>query len=205
VAFPTWVGVADVNDYPTSAAVFRKIGLFALTGFAVVTLGGPIFAILSVLLSFALVLLCFALIGFLVWVPLRLLLSGREAAVTSIRELGVGVGRTLHQTGRAAARVMAFPVRLVSWVAAGAGFLIRGTWRLTWATARVLSQVAVFAATGALVGLGMTMVGGHGGPDTAPAVALNAVVGSAIGALAGLVMIIRERRALRVRRVKIAT
>jgi hypothetical protein len=194
-----------VNDYPTSAAVFRKIGLFALMGFAVVTLGGPIFAILSVFLSFALVVLGFAIIGFLIWAPLRLLLSGREAAVASIRDLGVGVGRTLQQTGRGAARVVAFPVRLVSWVAAGAGSLIRGTWRVSWATARVLSQVAVFAATGALVGLGMTMVGGHGGPDMAPAAALNAVVGSAIGALAGLVMMIRERRAMRVRGVKIAT
>jgi len=43
--------------------VIRKVGLLALIGFGVVLLSGPILALLSVALSFALVLLPFVAVG----------------------------------------------------------------------------------------------------------------------------------------------
>src|SRR5947208_10631200 len=73
--------------------MLRKLCLFALFGFLAVTLAGPVIALLSVILSFA-------LIGFLLWLPLYALFAGREAGwrncLAKCRAFGERVLRICH-------------------------------------------------------------------------------------------------------------
>jgi hypothetical protein len=72
-----------------------KIGFFALIGLAAVFLAGPVLTLLSLVLSFGLLMfslaLPLALIGLLVWVPLRALFQGTAVAWKDTQEIGKGM------------------------------------------------------------------------------------------------------------------
>ncbi len=183
-----------MNHFHSPADVVRKIAFLALIGFGVIVLSGPIIAVLSVVLSFALVLAGFAVIGLLVWVPFRMLTAGRRATVENLRELGRGVGRTALQAGGGVARVLAIPWRLGEQVFGGVVRLTWGTARLAWTTARVLTELSLVTVTGVLAGVAMGLWSGTPGDGFAAGLAFNAAVGGLIGGITGVVLMARERR-----------
>ncbi len=107
----------------SSMLLLRKIAFFALVGFAVIFLTGPVVAMLSFIISAGLFvlffLLPFALLGLMVWLPIRLICGkgrnarrdlwrtgrfvGRAAVVMPARACGqvytrtLGLGERLHQ------------------------------------------------------------------------------------------------------------
>jgi hypothetical protein len=68
---------------------FRRIGFFTLIGFAVLFLSAPLIALVSAVISLVLIVvsfvLPFALIGFLIWLPLRGFRNGASAAWNDLR------------------------------------------------------------------------------------------------------------------------
>jgi hypothetical protein len=92
--------------------LIRRIGFFALIGFAVLFLSAPVIAVISAVLSLILAVLTlvvpFALIGLLVWIPLRGFSKGAGAAWKDLHLTGEMVRGTVnaalhlstHVTGR---------------------------------------------------------------------------------------------------------
>jgi hypothetical protein len=85
---------------------FRRIGFFALIGFAVLFLSAPIIALVSAVISLVLVVvsfvLPFALIGFLVWLPLRGFRNGAGAAWKDLRAGSEVIHGTIQSASRLA-------------------------------------------------------------------------------------------------------
>jgi hypothetical protein len=97
----TGYGVSAVDPEHVLTSVLRKLVCLAVIGFLVVVLIGPILALLGVLISFA-------LIGLLVWLPIRTLLYGKPfdwAKVKAVsRKYGGAVfGRCHHVADQALA------------------------------------------------------------------------------------------------------
>jgi hypothetical protein len=190
-----------VNNLQTPAEVIRKLGLLALVGFGVVVLSGPILALLSVALSFALVLLPFVAVGLLVWLPFRFLWRGKEVAIRDVHEIHQNVGAAAGGVGRAIGRTITFLPRMAGRLVAFVFSLAWGILRLALSTTRVLIEMSMVTVTGALIGVVAGILTGH---DLAVAIPTNAVAGGLIGAGAGLVMLIRERRTAVARRPQVA-
>jgi hypothetical protein len=190
-----------VNNLQTPAEVIRKLGLLALMGFGVVVLSGPILALLSVALSFALVLLPFVAVGLLVWLPFRFLWRGKEAAIQDVHEIHQNVGAAAGGVGRAIGRTITFLPRMAGRLVALVFSLAWGILRLALSTTRVVIEMTMVTVTGALIGV---VAGVLTGQDLAVAIPTNAVAGALIGAGAGLVMLIRERRTAVARRPQVA-
>jgi hypothetical protein len=161
-------------------------------GFAALTLSGPILAILSVALSLGVVVLAFAALGFIIWLPFRILAVGHQVAMENMRDVGHGLGRA----GRQMVRVASFPARMLGRLVAGVFHLAIATVVKAFSAARFLSEVAVVAAAGALVGALVGVTNGTPGHDLDVVIATNAIAGGVIGALVGGVMTFRERRAV---------
>jgi hypothetical protein len=190
-----------VNNLQTPAEVIRKIGLLALIGFGAVVMSGPILALLSVALSFALVLLPFVAVGLLVWLPFRFLWRGKEAALQDVQDIRQNVGTAAGGVGRAIGRTITFLPRMAGRLVGFVFSLAWGILRLALSTTRVVIEMAMVTVTGALIGV---VAGILTGQDLAVAIPTNAVAGGLIGAGAGLVMLIRERRTSVARRPQVA-
>src|SRR5689334_21591119 len=93
----------------STADIVRKVALLTVVGFLVVFLIGPALTLIGVVLPFALV-------GFLVWLPFRLLVQKRQINWS-------GVPR---RAGEAVRTVLSLPLRLVAFV----GSLLLGLLRL---------------------------------------------------------------------------
>jgi hypothetical protein len=173
----------------------QKVILLALLGFGVIMLGGPLLALISVVLSLGLVILCFALVGFVVWSLIQLIFFGNRVAWEAIPEAGRRLGQAWLSGARKCGQVLAVPLRLVSravgGILAGAGF----AWRKSWAVAGPVAEIALVTLTGVLVG---ALVGAMTGAPNNHRVTVptNALLGGAIAAVAGITMTVRERRAL---------
>jgi len=180
-----------VQTEHSATAVMRRVGFFALLGFGVLILSGPIVAVVSVVASFALVVLGFALVGFVVWLPFFMLGHGPRAAGEKVRDVAVVVGRGCGWFCRTAGRVVAFPPRAGArlWAATKHGAWFAARKSVT--TVRVLGEVGLVTAFGAGVG---ALVGLTRGSQMEHAVPINALAGGAIAAVAALVMMIRPRR-----------
>jgi hypothetical protein len=190
-----------VNNLQAPAEVIRKVGLLAVIGFGVVMLSGPVLALLSVALSFALVLLPFVAVGLLVWLPFRYLWHGRQAAIQDVHEIRQNVGTATGGIWRAIGRTITFLPRMAGRLVAFVFSLAWGILRLVLSTTRVLIEMSMVTLTGALIGVAAGILSGH---DLAVAIPTNAVAGGLIGAGAGLVMLIRERRTVAVRSPQVA-
>jgi hypothetical protein len=190
-----------VNNLQTPAEVIRKVGLLALIGFGAVVMSGPILALLSVALSFALVLLPFVAVGLLVWLPFRFLWRGKEAAIQDVHEFRQNVGTAAGGVGRAIGRTITFLPRMAGRLVAFVFSLAWGILRLALSTTRVVIEMTMVTVTGALIGV---VAGILTGQDLAVAIPTNAVAGGLIGAGAGLVMLIREKRTAVARRPQVA-
>src|SRR5437016_4032208 len=102
-----------VQNMQTPLGVLRKIALFALLGFATITLFGPVVAVLSVVLSFGMVLASFALVGYLVWAAFVAATHGPEVAWHNMKAMGQAVARTMPAVGYRCGRVLSWPFRLL--------------------------------------------------------------------------------------------
>src|SRR6516165_1167826 len=102
------LGGVAMNKVESAGQILRKVIIFTLVGFLVVVLSGPLLTVLGVLLPFALV-------GFLVWLPFQGFRLWRQGGWPSVR----------HAVGRAGRTVIAVPFWLISQVAAGAFWVVR--------------------------------------------------------------------------------
>ena len=183
-----------MNQLQTPAAVLRQVGLLALIGFGVVTLFGPFVALMSVLLSFALVLLPFVAVGLLVWLPFRYVTRGKQATLQEVHEVRQNLGQAAGGAWRAIGRAITFVPRMAGRLVAWIFFLAWGLLKLLLSTTRVVLEMALVTLTGAFIGVVAGVLTGH---DLGVAIPTNAIAGGLIGATAGVVMLIRERRTVR--------
>jgi hypothetical protein len=181
-----------VPSAPHSAAGLRHILFLALLGFSVLVLSGPIIAVASIVLSLVLtasiVVLTFALIGFVVWAPIYFVYAGREAASEKIGNMGRALGGTLRRLGHVGRRAVEVPAYFVARV-------FRGGLHVTKVTGRFVAEVVMLgmggAALGAIVGLVFSAMSGQSPAHNVP---LNALAGGGIAAAAGVVMALIPRR-----------
>jgi len=154
-----WAGGITMENMHSTGHLLRKVAMMTLIGFLVITLAGPIFALLGVILPFALV-------GFLVWAVVRGIMLGP-----------VVVGRIIGNTARAVGRTaVALPLWFARRVRSGIGLL----GRLVMSAAGVIFPVAAGAAVGAILG----MLGGEQYHDADMRVPAGALIGAGIGLIA---------------------
>jgi hypothetical protein len=172
----------------STAGVIRKMLFLALTGFAVVVLFGPILAVLSVVLSFA-------LIGLLVWIPFQMLVLGRSLDWNAVGQRANAAGREVGRVARQGFGIVAVPARGLSFVIAG---ILAAVWlavKTLLMTTGLLIQIALMVVTGALVGgLWAFYTTGLHGAELEPALIGNAIIGAGIATVAWAGMTILEKR-----------
>jgi hypothetical protein len=160
---------------PPISCVFHRIGFLAMLGFLSLLLIGPFLALVSVCLSLIVVgfalLIPFAMIGLLVWVPFHTLCRGQRIPWEKVRETTKGLVHALI--------VVPFTV--------GVHFC-SGTLRFGQATADKVYRVAGIALemlSGALLGALLMAIAAHDAPDAAFQIVMAALIGAVIGALVG--------------------
>ena len=166
--------------------LLRKIGFFALVGFAVIFLTGPVVAVLSFIISASLFvfffLLPFAVLGLMVWLPIRLVFGKAQAARRDLWRTGQFVGRA----------AIAVPARTCGHLcsrARGAGERMR---QLT----SFIGTIFVETVSGALVGALLGSIAGFQTQAWHIAVPAGAVIGTGLGVIVGASRIRRPAEAL---------
>ena len=144
--------------------LLRRLVFLALCGFVVVMVAGPVFAVLGILIAFA-------AIGLLVWLPLRLLGFGKPIKWHRVRDAG-------HKCWGAVA-VRGNRVR--------GEILTRGQPYLTQAceTGRYLGRIFRETMSGALVGAMLGLIPAVQYEHVRPMI-LGACFGALVGAIVGL-------------------
>jgi hypothetical protein len=183
-----------VSNLPSTFDILRKVLLLALLGLAAVVLVGPVVAILSVVFSLLLVVAPFAFIGFLVWLMIQVATGRQHLAWDHMRQFGRTVADNVQHVSRRAAYVLKAPARLGREIGIRAAHLAGGAWRVARASTRVVGEVLLIAAIGLLVGGGMDLFLGPPRHDPGLPIPWNACLGAALGCLAGIVMVVLERR-----------
>jgi hypothetical protein len=148
----------------STANLVRKVALLTLVGFLVVFLIGPVLTVLGVILPFALV-------GFLVWLPFRLFVQRRQVDWSGLPE----------KAGRAIRSVLTFPIRVGAYVLSAAIGLLRLVGGVIGLTLRILIPALAGAVLFALLGA----VGGMTHQDAEFRIPAAALIGAGIGALYG--------------------
>jgi hypothetical protein len=164
----------------SATTVIRKLVLFSLIGFVVVMVSGPVLALLSVVIPFALV-------GFLVWGAFALVFQGKRL---DWREVGANV----HRVAEAGLRLVAVPLRAVGGVLGGGLLVLAFLWRRFWGTVWFAVEIALLAATGVGVGALIGFINRAQQPSVEVSVVGNAIIGGALAAVAGVVMSVWEKR-----------
>lgn len=182
-----------MNPQPTPANVFRKLIFLAALGFAVVLVSGPVLAILSVFLSLALVILSFAFVGFLVWLPFHFLFAGKEAALENLRGMAHTFGDALLRLGKMAGQVLRFVPRAggkIGDIALGVlGFVLR----TVFGTIGFVGETAIVALCGAIVGAAFGLFNGNIHHNLEVAVPMSAALGAAIATVVSTTMTVWEK------------
>jgi hypothetical protein len=163
-------GEVVVDNKPGLFQIVRKVCLLALFGFLAITLAGPI-------LSIVLVILTFALIGFLFWLPIRFLIYGREGALRGGLQ---GIRAVARRGGRAVGAVWGGTLR----VGRELHESLRGT-------ASVIGAVLLEALSGAVVGILLVTTCWPQHAVTPGTVVLAGLLGGLAGVL---VVVSRSRR-----------
>jgi hypothetical protein len=159
----------------STADVVRKVALWTVVGFLVVFLIGPVLSLVGVILPFA-------LIGFVVWLPFRLFVQGKEVHWRSFPEnAGRTVRTVLGLPFRLVRGVLAVPIWLGSYVVAALLGLLRLAGGLIGLALRILFP----AVAGALIFALLGAIGGVTHQDAEFRIPAAALVGAAIGALYG--------------------
>jgi hypothetical protein len=176
-------------------AIARQIGLLALLGFGIVTLSGPLLALASVLFTFTLAVLAFALLGLIVLTVLRALVIGPRLAWAKLVQASRGLGGILERLPGRLGRVLRVPVRWGGSFLRGTASLTRQLFKTSWASAKVVSELGLLTLTGVGVGALVGTVMGMSGHDRETTLVVDALAGGAITLVAGVVFMIREKRA----------
>jgi hypothetical protein len=160
----------------STADIVRKVAIFTAVGFLVVFLIGPVLTVLGLILPFALV-------GFLVWLPIRLLVQRKEINWSGLPE----------KTGQIVRRVLAIPVRIGSAIVSIPfriiGFLLSGVVGLIRLVGGVLGfalRLIIPTVAGAFLFAILGAIGGMNHQDAEFRVPAAALIGAAIGALYGV-------------------
>jgi hypothetical protein len=160
-----------VESKPGFCQIMRKVCLLAVFGLLAITLAGPILSLFFVVLSFA-------LIGFLFWLPIHLLIYGKDGAVRdSLNRCCAIMRRGGHVTGA---------------VWHGTIHLGRELHEALRGTASVLGAVLLETLSGAVVGLLLAATCWPHQAANGDALGM----GASLGALTGLLVVLsRWRRA----------
>ncbi len=185
-----------MNSQPTIIAMLKQLGLFAILGFAVVILAGPIIGALSVLLSIGAVVLVFATVGFLGWALVQAMLNGPQAAVDRLQDAKLKGQAMLNTYGGNMKTAITWPVQAITTLAGSllliTVFLVRSVWTSFW----FVTEVGIVAAAGTLVGgiVGWWMAQ----PMQVEATTIAyAAIGGLLAAVTGVLLTWRERQATR--------
>jgi hypothetical protein len=148
----------------STADMVRKLGLLTLLGFLIVFLIGPVLTLLGVILPFALV-------GFLVWLPFRVFIQKREVNWSGLP----------RKSGQAIRTVLTLPLRI-------AGFLlsvVTGLLRLVIGAIGYGLRILIPAVAGAVLFAVLGAIGGAAHQDAEFRIPAAALIGGGIGALYG--------------------
>src|SRR5262249_14459341 len=164
IAFELTGRVTMENVQCSTGNIVRKAALMTLVGFLVVILSGPILAVLGVLLPFAVV-------GFLVWVPFRLLVVAKHGGWPAVRD-------TTTKTVRAVVRI---PLWAATHLVSGLRFVLGTAFGLIGFLAGIILPTLAGGFLGAVLGA----VGGMQHNDADFRIPAGAAIGASIGLLAG--------------------
>jgi hypothetical protein len=171
-------------------SVFRTIALLALLGLVSLFLAGPVLAViaavvsvvcvvLSVLLSVFAVVFVFAVIGFFVWVPVRLIYGKDDAAWRDAAQKGKILGVSLFAF---LCRFLTETWKVLSWGWRHASSAMQTGWSWTCQYARLAGTIVLESISGAVLG-GMVVWVGVGGEELPHLIALGAGLGALLGVL----------------------
>jgi hypothetical protein len=172
-----------VESAPSLSAVVRKLCFFTLMGFLALILLGPVIAVVATLLSLVLTVLLlvlpFAVIGYLVWIPYQVLSRDKQAAWNNIRDAGLA----FHQA------LVVVPAGICAQVCRGGARIGRFALEKTRRLKKFLAGIATETVCGTLVGGVVGMVGSliHQDNPLEWRVPVGFLLGAIIGALIGLV------------------
>ena len=159
----------------STADIIRKVALFTCVGFLVVFLIGPVLTLVGVILPFALV-------GFLVWLPFRLVIQKKEINWSGLPEKAGQIVRTVVSIPiRIIATVLSIPIRIVAYVASA----IIGLLRLAGGLLGFALRIIIPAVGGAFLFAILGAIGGLTHQDAEFRVPAAALIGATIGALYG--------------------
>jgi hypothetical protein len=155
-----------VNFPNEKGQFFRRVLLWAAIGFAVILAAGPIMVVLT-----------FAVLGFLVWTLFHIAYMRRHAAwrrfaaafVAAVSWSWLHVGRLMEQAGHSGFR--------------GAAYAAGRAWAKTRQNARFLASMVLETLGGASVGALLGYVVRNGTDALHPAVVTGAIVGAFLGIL----------------------
>ena len=149
----------------STADIVRKVGLLTLLGFLIVFLIGPVLTVVGIILPFA-------LIGFLVWLPFRLFVQRKEVNWSGLP----------RRAGQAIRTVLTIPLRL-------GGFIISaviGLLRLVGSAIGLALRITIPALAGAVLFALLGTIGGVTHQDAEFRIPAAALIGAGIGALYGV-------------------
>jgi uncharacterized membrane protein len=159
----------------STADMIRKVALFTVMGFLVVFLIGPVLTLVGMVLPFALV-------GFLVWLPYRLLVQKQQINWSGLPEKAGRVVRTvLTVPVRIVATVLSIPLRILALIASAA----LGLLRLAGGVLGFALRILIPALAGAFLFAILGAIGGLNHHDAEFRVPAAALIGAGIGALYG--------------------
>lgn len=146
------------------ADMVRKLGVLTLLGFLIVFLIGPVLTVLGVILPFALV-------GFLVWLPFRLFVQKREVNWSGLP----------RNSGQAIRAVLTLPLRIGRFILSA----IIGLLRLVAGAVGYALRIIIPAVLGAFLFAVLGAIGGVAHQDAEFRIPAAALIGAGIGALYG--------------------
>jgi hypothetical protein len=149
----------------STADIVRKVGLLTLLGFLIVFLIGPVLTVVGIVLPFALV-------GFLVWLPFRLLVQRKEINWSGLP----------RRAGQAIRTVLSIPLRV-------GGFIISaviGLLRLVGGALGLALRITIPALAGAVLFALLGAIGGVTHQDAEFRIPAAVLIGAGIGALYGV-------------------
>jgi hypothetical protein len=144
--------------------ILRKAAIITLVGFLAITLAGPLLTIAGVLLPFAVV-------GLLVWIPFRGIMMWKQGGWPA-------VGETVK---RGLGRVVAIPAWIIGRAFGAVAFVLGSAFSLVGFVLGLILPVLLGTVGGAVLGF----IGGMEHQDADFRVPAGALIGATVGLLAG--------------------
>ncbi|HEV3119875.1 MAG TPA: hypothetical protein VGY58_22640 [Gemmataceae bacterium] len=144
--------------------MLRKAAIITLVGFLAVFLAGPVLTVAGVLLPFALV-------GLLVWIPFRAFMLWRQGGLEAVQA----------STKRGFGRILAVPVWLLATAFGGVRWIVGTAFSLIGFVLGLILPTLLGGVGGAVLGF----LGGMEHHDADFRVPAGALIGAGIGLLAG--------------------